>query len=267
LSRGHLVKLLSMMRDHLPAAPHGDFELAPKELALTFQQGVAHAADCPAGRAGSGGPEMKNGVWLALMMVLAVAPAAWARLGETAEQCSERYGRDFTEKPASNFWAFERIYVKNGIEASIRFLAEPRGVNKAGWVRYKPLKEYKNKFSDELLQSLLHTVPGDWQELVRTSAPPATVHGTEKDTSAKDLSKKERDALEARGKRIKETVAEIEKVAGNPGKCWAGEKAYATAGKNGLTIFSEEYLGRFERWSEAEAKRKERDTSRPPPGF
>ncbi len=215
-----------------------------------------------------------------ILLVSFTAPAR-ARLGETPEQCNQRYGAKYSEKGGEGFWTAERIYEINGIRLTLRFLPAQDGTTKAAYIDYTPLH---GKMSDVQIQTLLETASKNWTSLTelhdekkvesktkveadqtrRMQAPKKII--TIESSAGADKRKKEREekerqnyleALTAKNKLINDTNARIRSAvewygtrSGDILNFWTLPSAYAGSGPQRVVIFTNEYLQQHEKGAE-----------------
>jgi hypothetical protein len=235
---------------------------------------------------------MNPSLLASLVIILALTTPVFARLGDTPEQCNQRYGAKYTEKGGDGFWTAERVYEVNGIRLTFRFLPAKDGLSRAAYVDYKPAK---GKMSEVQIQTLLETVTKDWKPLteLRDEKKNATkaaleaekarpLHGTKKfvsieSSSGSDKRKKEKDekereeyltTLAAKNKLINESKDRIRTTAewyeprtGEALNCWTSPTAFAGSSPQRVVIFTSEYLRQHEKGAETIA----RDKNGPPP--
>ncbi len=218
----------------------------------------------------------------ALALSLALTLPSLARLGDTPDQCNQRYGAKYTEKGGDGFWTAERVYEVNGIRLTLRFLPATNGTTKAAYIDYKPIR---GKMSDVQIQTLLETVAKNWAPLTElreeksNSPKPAaesglTGHHTKKVTTIEskgDIERrkklkeeKERQdvqmALATKNKLIKDTQERIrnavewyEPRTSETLNIWTTPNAFAGSSPQRVVIFASEYLKQHEKGAETKA--------------
>lgn len=226
---------------------------------------------------------------LLLAALFMVAPV-FARLGETPEQCDERYGSKYTETAGQGFWAAERQYEKGGIRITIRFLRDQAGARKAEYIEYKPLNTTSNRLTEAKTEGLLQIVSRTWIPLTLLTPPPQThkpaadpsrtLGGTrtsriitlEKATGedkrrAEKEAKDRKDMLDqiaARNKVIQRQKEKIRKITGiSSGTTWKSPEAYASGTSGSLAIFSTAYMNAYDHQAGTEKARKAKEDATP----
>ena len=223
----------------------------------------------------------------ALILSVTLTTPALARLGDTPEECSQRYGAKYTEKGGEGFWTAERIYEVNGIRLTFRFLPAKDGASRAAYVDYKPVR---GKMSEVQVQTLLETVTKNWapvtelrdEKKVETKTMQEAdktrrLQGAKKiitieSSSGADKRKKEKEekerqdylaALAAKNKMITETKNRIRTTAewyetrtGEALNCWTSQAAFAGSSPQRVVIFTSEYLQNHEKGAETLSKDK-----------
>jgi len=222
----------------------------------------------------------KSGMALFLFSIL-IAASAFARLGDTPDQCNQRYGAKYTEKGGEGFWTAERIYEINGIRITLRFLPTNDGTTKAAYIDYKPIL---GKMSEVQIQTLLGTVSKEWTPLTelhdekkvesKTSLEAEQtrkLQGSKKvisiesssgsDKRKKEVEEKERQdyltSLAAKNKtinatkdRVRSAVEWYEPRSGDALNFWTLPTAFAGSSPQRVVIFSSEYLRLHEKGAE-----------------
>lgn len=210
-----------------------------------------------------------------------LAAPAFARLGDTPEQCNQRYGAKYTEKAGEGFWTAERIYEVNGIRLTLRFLPAHDGTSRAAYADYKPIR---GKMSDVQIQTLLETVAKDWTPLTELhdekkvdsestveADKTRSLKSTKKvisieASSGSDKRKKEKEEkdrqdylanLAAKNKIISETKDRVRSAAdwyeprsAVPLNFWVLPTAFAGSNPLRVVIFTSEYLQQHEKVAE-----------------
>lgn len=116
-----------------------------------------------------------------LVCWLAFAAVASARLGETREECHQRYGQPVTNYPGEGPVAGCEVYVKDGIAISVVFVKTAKQESRAGLVIYSrtgPAAHNGNgipapEITPAEQTALLATVAGRWDNY----DPPAALAG------------------------------------------------------------------------------------------
>lgn len=215
---------------------------------------------------------------VSLILSLTLTIPVLARLGDTPEQCSQRYGAKYTEKAGDGFWTAERIYELNGIRLTLRFLPAPDGTSKAAYVDYKPVR---GKMSEVQVQTLLATVAKEWipltelREEKKTEKKPTAgfdenksslhtkkvIRISDSEKSQKEKEEMERQnhlaALAAKNKIITETKDRVrsaiewyEPRSGEAMTFWTIPTAFAGSSPQRVVIFTREYLRQHEKGAE-----------------
>lgn len=241
---------------------------------------------------------IKSVIAALLLMIMTSAPAL-ARLGETPEQCNQRYGAKYTEKGGEGFWTAERIYEINGIQLSFRFLPAQDGTTKAAYVDYKPLH---GKMSEVQIQTLLETVAKDWAPLTELRDEKKTeskvkaeadqtkrLHGNNKkiitieSSAGADKRKLEREekerkeyleTLASKNKNISENQNRIQSAvtwygsrSGEALSYWIRPNAFAGSSPQRVVIFTSEYLRQHEKGAETNTGKINDPPQKSPEGF
>ena len=117
----------------------------------------------------TGGRAMKCSSCL-LIGLFALAFTANARIGETREQCQQRYGQPVTNYPGDSALAGCDVYVKDGIAISAFFVTNARKETRAGLVIYSRMRPDVEgvllpppEITSDEQTSLLGTVAGRWE--------------------------------------------------------------------------------------------------------
>ncbi len=217
----------------------------------------------------------------AIFLSVVLAIPAIARLGDTPEQCNQRYGPKYIEKGGEGFWTAERTYEINGIRLTLRFLPAQDGTTKAAYIDYKPIM---GKMSEAQIQTLLGTVAKDWTPLVELreekrvetaasveAAKTRTLQSNKKvisieASSGSDKRKKETEEkahaahladLAAKNKVINETKDRARSAAdwyeprsGDNLNFFTAHNVFAGSSPQRVVIFSNEYLRQHEKGAE-----------------
>ena len=223
---------------------------------------------------------------------LLVSPAM-ARLGETSDECNQRYGEQYTEAVGKGFWAAERKYEKNGVHVTIRFLRKGDGPLKAEFIEYKPVKLADDRLTEAKIKALMDNVSTEWVRLTTKVAPPVPVKPppdpsksltTDKKTrvisigettgydkkQAEKVAKERKellDSIAARNRDMSALRAKIGKIAFGGGEAWASSRAFAIGNPSSLTLFSDAYMNAFDHQVELEKARKAKADATPLTGL
>lgn len=112
----------------------------------------------------------------AAILVSFLTCPTYARLGETPDQCNQRYGTNYTETVNKAFYPLERVYSTRGLQVTVRFLpprkgvALPKGTLLAGFIRFDVPGIL---LPPDTVKGLLATETGAWDELSMPSLMPA----------------------------------------------------------------------------------------------
>lgn len=226
---------------------------------------------------------------LLLAALFMVAPA-YARLGETPEQCDERYGSKYTETAGQGFWAAERQYEKGGIKITIRFLKDQAGARKVEYIEYKPLNTTSNRLTEAKTEGLLQIVSRTWTPITLLTPPPQTHKpaadpsrtlggtrtsrilsiekstGDDKRRAEKEAKERKEllDQIATRNKVIQEQKEKIRKITGiSSGTTWKSPEAYATGTSACLAIFSTAFMAAYDQQSGTEKARQAEEDATP----
>jgi hypothetical protein len=229
-----------------------------------------------------------------LSATLFMATPGFARLGETPDQCDERYGSKYTETAGQGYWAAERKYEKGGVRITIRFLRDETGNRKAEYIEYKPINTTTNRMTASKAEGLLQHVSRDWTPLALITPPPVTqkpppdpartlgtmqsrkVLTIEKSTG-EDKRKAEKEAkarqellasIAAKNSQIQHLKDRISKITSvSATTIWRSPEAYAVENPSSLTIFSVAFLNAYDHQARIEKARKAKEDATPLTGF
>ena len=241
---------------------------------------------------------MNKSALVTLVLSVALTGPAFARLGETPEQCNQRYGAKYTEKAGEGFWTAERVYEINGILLTFRFLPANDGTSKAAYADYKPVR---GKMSEVQIQTLLETVAKDWAPLTelrdeKKAESKATVEAEKTRTlkstkkvitieasSGSDKRKKEKEEkdrqdylaiLAAKNKiiidtkdRVRSAVEWYDPLPGAPLNFWHIPSAFAGSSPQRVVIIANEYLRQHEKGAETKTGAKNETPAKDTPEF
>ena len=202
-------------------------------------------------------------------------------MGDTPDQCNQRYGAKYTEKAGEGFWTAERIYEINGIRITLRFLPTNDGATKAAYIDYKPIL---GKMSEVQIQTLLGTVSKEWAPLTELrdekkvesktaleAEQTRKLQGSKKvisiesssgsDKRKKEVEEKERQdylaslaakniTINATKDRVRSAVEWYEPRSGDALNFWTLPAAFAGSSPQRVVIFSSEYLRLHEKGAE-----------------
>lgn len=237
---------------------------------------------------------MKYLVIVTTLLATLFIPPAFARLGETAEDCNLRYGERYTETVGAGFWAAERKYEKNGVKITIRFLRKNDSSLKAEYIEYRPIDTYTNRLTEVKIAALLENVSTHWTKLAQIMIPPTPIKppppsssktfasetkkrvitigettGLDKKQAEKEARERKEllDSIAARNKAMTELKAKIGKIASYSENSWESSKAYAAGSYSCLTIFSAAYMNAYDHQVEIEEARKAKADATPLKGL
>lgn len=229
-----------------------------------------------------------------LSATLFMATPGFARLGETPEQCDERYGSKYTEAAGQGFWAAERKYEKGGVRITIRFLRGEAGTRTAEYIEYKPINTTSNRMTASKAEGLLQLVSQSWTPLTLITPPPQTekpppdpaktlgtthapkvitiekASGEEKRRADKEAKSRQQllENIAARNKRMQQLKDKISKItAVTADTTWKSPEAYAAGNQYGLTIFSAAFMNAYDHQVEIEKARQAKEDATPLSGF
>lgn len=221
--------------------------------------------------------------------LLGTMPAS-ARLGETPDQCDERYGTKYTEAAGQGYWSAERKYEKNGVRITIRFLRNETGARTAEYIEYKPVNTATNRLTPAKIEGLLALVAPSWTALTPIAPPSQPVKPiqdsskqlsaphTKKvirigETSGRDKRQAEKDAqdrkeflesIAAKNREIKKQKDKILKVTTVSAEtAWQCPQAYAAGGPSALVIFSAAYMHAYDHQDKIEKVQKAKSDATP----
>jgi hypothetical protein len=164
---------------------------------------------------------------LYFLTILAVA-SAWGQLGETPEQCDQRFGSVLSHSNGNTGWSLENVYRTNSLTITVRFITLSTGSRIAGWVRYTSLDTHAGQ---SLREPLLKSFPGTWEQVVEARLP------READEHARMITA-------AHNQHVAEMQTTIRKATGNCTKYWMSPTAFAGDDGTSLTLFSDVYRAR-----------------------
>ena len=89
-------------------------------------------------------------ITISILLILVSTAGAFARLGETLEQCQERYGPIVEEQKSKDASPLDRafVFMKNEFKVTVRLLNE-----KVGWILYTSRKPIFRETIDGLLDN------------------------------------------------------------------------------------------------------------------
>ena len=161
-------------------------------------------------------------------LILIAAASVRGQLGETPDQCDQRFGSVISHSGGNTGWSLENVYRTNGLTITVRFITLSTGSRIAGWVRYSTMD---SRPGQSVRESLLKTVPGTWEKVVEARLP------READDHAKMITT-------AHNQHVAEIQATIRKAAGNCSQYWMSPTALAGDDGMSLTLFSDVYHAR-----------------------
>jgi hypothetical protein len=229
-----------------------------------------------------------------LSATLFMATPGFARLGETPEQCDERYGSKYTESAGQGFWAAERKYEKGGVRITIRFLRGEAGGRTAEYIEYKPINTTSNRMTASKTEGLLQLVSQNWTPLTLITPPPqtekpppdpaktlGTTHAPKVITIEKASGEEKRRAdkeaksrqellvnIAARNKRMQQLKDKISKITTvTADTTWKSPEAYAAGNQYSLTIFSAAFMNAYDHQAGIEKARQAKEDATPLSGF
>jgi hypothetical protein len=229
-----------------------------------------------------------------LSVVLLIAPTTFARLGDTPDQCDERYGSKYTETAGQGFWAAERKYEKSGVQITIRFLRNEQGTRIAEYIAYKLTNATTNRMTPSKIEGLLNSVAPEWTPITLITPPPvnekpvpdpkktlnsstAKKRITIEQSAGLDKRKAEKEALDrqnllnsiaAKNSEIQVLKNKIKKITTlSADTAWQSPKAYAVSTTSSLVLFSAAFLTAYDHQAEIEKARQAKEDSSPLPGF
>ena len=169
---------------------------------------------------------MKFTVLCFLMAI--TAASARGQLGETPEQCDQRFGSVISHSSSNTGWSLENVYRTNDLTITVRFITLSTGSKIAGWARYSSLDTHPGQ---SLRESLLESAPGAWEKVTEARLP------HEADNHVKMITV-------AHNQHVAEIQATIRKLAGACTQYWMSPTALAGDDGMSLTLFSDVYRAR-----------------------
>ena len=114
--------------------------------------------------------------------LLTVAVPALARIGETPQQCEDRYGKAVQEMPGAGNLKGIRVYWKDDTEITAFFTAAPYQTPRVGLIYYRigtngEQRSQLPQYTDAQVKALLSTVDGVWSDY----APAPTLNAVKTD--------------------------------------------------------------------------------------
>jgi hypothetical protein len=229
-----------------------------------------------------------------LVAILFIVPSVFARLGDTPDQCDERYGSKYTEIGGQGFWAAERKYEKGGVQITIRFLRNESGARIAEYIGFKLTNTTTNRMTPSKIEGLLNSVAPEWIPITLITPPPvnekllpdpkrtlnsstAKKRITIEQSAGLDKRKAEKEALDrqnllnsiaAKNSEIQVLKNKIKKITTlSTDTAWQSPKAYAVSTTSSLVLFSAAFLTAYDHQAEIEKARQAKEDSSPLPGF
>jgi hypothetical protein len=229
-----------------------------------------------------------------LVAILFIVPSVFARLGDTPDQCDERYGLKYTEIGGQGFWAAERKYEISGVQITIRFLRSESGARTAEYIGYKLTNTTTNRMTPSKIEGLLNSVASEWTPITLITPPPvnekllpdpkktlnssnAKKRITIEQSAGLDKRKTEKEALDrqnllnsiaARNSEIQQLKNKIKKITTlSADTAWQSPKAYAVSTTSSLVLFSAAFLTADDHQAEIEKARQAKEDASPLPGF
>lgn len=237
---------------------------------------------------------MRTSLILATLLGLGLASGARARLGESPEECTARYGlRLNAPQQVKGFWPLEQQFDKNGIRLVIRYLNEDGSGLKAGCIQYKPGDPRESPLSAVQTHALLSNVATNWtvwrwketpvpvtneapeitKTMLRTSHTRMVTLEQTGGIEA-DRKKKAREAYQAEVQAVQAANRELDEFKVILGKLmvpgtnyWSCSAAVAAGDATSLTILSRDFVKAYNRNEANERHRKEKAAATPLRGF
>lgn len=218
---------------------------------------------------------MNTRTTLIITLIFGLTFPLFARIGETPEECVQRYGATLKGTPSKHgFWDSEQRHEKNGVRISIRFLRGQDGVLHAEYLEYQPVNRSEFKLSPERTKSLMDIVSTNWVTLTLIPLPPTPTNaapdtakiltrtskvkvitmektgGIEEQRLQKEAEERKalRDSIESRNREVRRIKERLGAIA-RPGiPCWeVPHEAYAAGNDSTLVIFSQAYMKAYEK--------------------
>ena len=175
---------------------------------------------------------------LGLTLTLCLQSLAFARLGETPEQCEKRYGKAIKEIPGHGLVDFCRLYEKKDIKISAIFI-KGRTTPAVGCILYSTHRRegvwlINRRLTADEQTGLLATVPGKWKLPSANPAPTLRGGGPVRELTVKPNS--------IGDSRMKESQATISAVLDALYPC-SLQRAIHELGRNGPDKYAFAFLG------------------------
>ena len=229
-----------------------------------------------------------------LSIILLMAHTTFARLGDTPDQCDERYGSKYNETAGQGFWAAERKYEKSGVQITIRFLRNERGTRIAEYIAYKLTNTTTNRMTPGKTEGLLTLVAPTWTPITLITPPPVnekplpdpkktmnsskakrliTIEqsaGLDKRKAAKEAQERQDllNSIATQNNDIQQLKNKIKKITTlSADTAWQSSAAYAVGTTSSLVLFSAAFLNAYDHQEEIEKARQVKEDAAPFTGF
>jgi len=168
---------------------------------------------------------------------------SWGQLGETPDQCDQRYGTNHTPQSADGNWTFSREYTKNDCSITVRFITLSTGTKVVGWISYTPSSS-STKSNLVERNRIREAAASSWTPVEETKITQAM------DPQMVELAK-------IHNEYIAETQATFTTVTGwRSIHCWISPTIYAADNGVSLIMFSDAYVKQLKHWQIQEPKLK-----------
>lgn len=153
---------------------------------------------------------------------------ARGQLGESPDQCDQRYGSNAVDKGAQGCWMAAREYTQGDFLINVRFLTNSMGTKVAGWISYAPAAGIKPNAGER--QKIREAASTAWTPVEET------VITDEMDPQLHEMAKIHNEFVAV----TKATFAQV--TGWNTMRCWISPTIYAADNGVSLILFTEAYL-------------------------
>ena len=182
-------------------------------------------------------------IWIFLIGMAATTPS-WGQLGETPDQCDQRYGSNSAQRVTDGGWTFSREYNSTNFLITVRFITLSTGAKVAGWISYAPSINSNNSPAE--------------REKIRAAASSSWAP-VEKTEITKDMDPQMLELTKIHNEFITGSQVIFTKVTGwSSMRCWISPTAYAADNGSTLILFSYPYLKQFDLWQAQKSELKNR---------
>lgn len=173
---------------------------------------------------------MQRLVSVVMTVLVLMAGAVQAQLGETPEVCDRRFGQPLKQTGSDGSWAFSRRYAKGDLRLEVRFIEFTIGCTNAGWIACTVSPDGEGA-AGRREAFRLGVVP-NWELLEETPVAKATP------LPEAERLRKSNAIIAATRKTILQTLGWAQ------ARCWMTPTLYAADDGHTVAIFSNIYLAR-----------------------